>query len=96
MKRVKGSKSKGQAMPEEIDGETEPDKILEKFKEVYENLYNSAGTVDAMTAIKEKLDTLIDETSIAEVNKVTGKLVKEVTQVTACSMLLTPCLSIWL
>jgi hypothetical protein len=38
MKRVNGSKSKGQAMPEEIDGETEPDKRLEKFKEVYENL----------------------------------------------------------
>ena len=40
-------------------------------------VYNSAGTVDAMTAIKEKLATLIDETSIAEVNKATGKLVKE-------------------
>ena len=80
MKKIKCCKSKGQVMPEEIEGETEPDLILNKFKEVYENLYNSAGTDNAMTTIKEKLKTLIDHNSIFEVNKITGKLVKQ-----ACS-----------
>ena len=77
MKKIKGNKSKGQVMPDEVDGETEPDKILDKFKEVYENLYNSSGTVEAMMTIKEKLNRLIDDRSIAEVNKITGQLVKK-------------------
>ena len=77
MKKMKGSKSKGQVMPDVVDGETEPDKILEKFKVVYENLYNSSGTIEAMRTIKEKLNRLIDDRSIAEVNKITGQLVKK-------------------
>ena len=63
-------------MPEEIDGETEPDKILDKFREVYETLYNSADTSDAMKVIKEKLETMIGHNSLEEVNKITGSIVK--------------------
>jgi hypothetical protein len=55
MKEIKGSKSKVQSMPDCIEGETEPDEILDKLKEVYETLYNSAETGDAMHVIKEKL-----------------------------------------
>ena len=77
MKRIKGSKPKGQTIPDEIDGETEPDNILNKFKEVYEDLYNSADTSDAMIAIKEKLNTLIDHDSALEVNKITSAVVKK-------------------
>ena len=44
MKEIRGKKQKGQTIPECIEGETEPDKILEKFRSVYELLYNSAGT----------------------------------------------------
>ena len=80
MKKIKGCKSKGQTMPEEIDGETDPDNILAKFKEVYENLYNSAETSDAMSVIKEKLNLMIGHDSTDEVNKVTSEVVKK-----ACS-----------
>ena len=64
-------------MPEEIDGETEPDKILDKFREVYETLYNSADTSDAMKVIKEKLETMIGQNSLEEVDKITGNIVKQ-------------------
>jgi hypothetical protein len=77
MKKIKDCKSKGQVMPEQVDGETEPDRILDKFKEVYENLYNSSETAEATNSIKEKLSTMIDENSVSEINKITGKLVKK-------------------
>ena len=64
-------------MPEEIEGETDPASILDKFKEVYETLYNSADTSNAMIVVKEKLQTLIDHNSIEEVAKITGKIVKD-------------------
>ena len=72
-----GSKSNGQTMPEEIDGETDPDMILDKFREVYETLYNSSDTSDAMEVIKEKLETVIGQNSLEEVNEITSTIVKQ-------------------
>ena len=77
MKKVKGSKSTGQTMPEEIEGETDPASILEKFREVYESLYNSADTSAAMAVIKEKLRTMITHDSTVHVNKITADVVKQ-------------------
>ena len=51
--------------------------ILEKFKEMYEDLYNSAATAEAMEAIKENISAGIDYKSMAEVNKITGDIVKQ-------------------
>ena len=76
MKRVKCGKLKGQSMPDEIDGVSEPDEILVKFREVYEDLYNSADSSDAMNVIKEKLAMVIDHDSFEEVNKITSKTIK--------------------
>ena len=77
MKKIRGGKSKSQTMPEEVDGKCEPEEILEKFKEVYENLYNSAETVATTRLIKEKLNSLIGQDSLDEVFKITGTIVKE-------------------
>ena len=77
MKRIKGSKGQSQTLPDEVDGETEADNILEKFKEVYEELYNSADTSPAMMTIKERLNNLISQGSIEEVNKITSDVVKK-------------------
>ena len=76
MKRVKCGKLKGQSMPDEIDGVSEPDEILVKFREVYEELYNSADSSDAMNVIKEKLAMVIDHDSFEEVNKINSKTIK--------------------
>ena len=51
--------------------------ISELFKTVYEELFNSAESVEAMQAIKNHLQTLIGPESVQEVNKITGAAVKE-------------------
>ena len=53
MKEIKGGKSTGQTMPDSIEGKSEHHEILEKFREVYEQLYNSAESKGAMNIIKE-------------------------------------------
>ena len=80
MKNTLERKNCGQAVPETLDGKVTHDSILDRFRECYEELYNSAGTEHAMNIIKQKLHTLIQENSqqsVNEVKKVTGKLVKE-------------------
>jgi hypothetical protein len=41
------------------------EQIIELFKSVYEELYNSAESVDAMKEIKAKLQTMIGQDGIA-------------------------------
>ena len=80
MKKTLGSKATGQAVPECLDGKVTHDDILDRFKECYEQLYNSAGTEDAMATIKEHLSEVIKNSpaqSALEVDKVTAKIVKE-------------------
>ena len=80
MKRVKGSKKQTSACPDNVDDAHGAEAVSELFKTVYEDLYNSAESVDAMNDIKAKLRTMIDIDSLVEVQKVTGAAVKE-----ACS-----------
>ena len=80
MKRVKGSKKQTAACPDNVDDAHGVEEVSELFKRVYDELYNSAESVDAMKEIKAKQQTMIDINSMLEVNKVTGPAVKE-----ACS-----------
>ena len=86
MKRILGRKDNGQSVPESLDRKVTHDSILERFKECYEELYNSAGSDDAMTNIKAKLENIVNEDildSKQEIEKVTSDVVKE-----ACSRML--------
>ena len=86
MKRILGRKDNGQSVPESLDGKVTQDSILERFKECYEELYNAAGSDDAMTNIKAKLENIVNEDildSKQEIEKVTSDVVKE-----ACSRML--------
>ena len=65
MKMTLGKKSQGQSVPEQLDGQVTHDTILNRFKECYEELYNSAGSEDAMTDIKEKLQKVIEDHPIS-------------------------------
>jgi hypothetical protein len=56
------------------DGQTE---IVEKFREVYETLYNSSGFANEMDQIKASLAQVIGASCLVEANKVTGSVVKE-------------------
>ena len=80
MKKIRGCKNQHSTCPDNIDSAAGPEQISELFKSVYEELYNSAESVDAMEEIKAKLHTMIGQDGIAEVSKVTGSIVKE-----ACS-----------
>ena len=50
---------------------------MEKFREVYEALYNSADSSRDMVDIKVKIAELITAESAEEVKKITGAKVKE-------------------
>ena len=77
MKKSLGNTKDGSSiMPESLEGEVSEDGIVDKFKELYEALYNSCGTEDAMTTIKGKLAAMVSNDSLAEVDKVTGEIVK--------------------
>ena len=49
---------------------------MERFRDCYEDLYNSADTELAMGTIKERLEGLINDNSEEEVSKITWKAVK--------------------
>ena len=75
-KSIRKNKS-GQTVPESLDGNIGHDNILDQFKSIYEKLYNSASTQDAMHEIKTRLQGLINLSCIREVEKITGQVVKE-------------------
>ena len=82
-KETLGRKNYGQIIPESLDSRVGHDSILERFRECYEELYNSAGTEVAMASIRNKLQSFIRENNIngqADIQKVTGSIVKQ-----ACS-----------
>ena len=80
MKQIQGGKKQHAPCPDNIDDANGSTQICDMFKAVYEELYNSSGSVEAMNEIKVKLDTLIGQESMFEVSKLTGPVVKE-----ACS-----------
>ena len=83
MKKSLNNKVVGQSIQECLDGKVAHDDILERFRECYQELYNSASSEDAMKTIKIQLAEVIREgsdSSASEIGKVTGQVVKE-----ACS-----------
>ena len=76
MKNIKGSSKGGQSVPDSVDGVCGHEEIVDKFKEVYEELYNSAPTVDNINNIKNTLNNLIGPECMAEVDRVTGSVQK--------------------
>ena len=77
LKKSISRKSTSQSVTESLDGKVGHDDILGQFKSIYEDLYNSAGTQEAMNGIKTKLLDHINISSFREVEKITGKVVKE-------------------
>ena len=83
MKKVRGSKKMSHDLPDEVAGACGQSNIVEKFCEVYEELYNSAGSTEVLNSLKEQISADIGgEASCAEVFKISGEIVKEA----ACKM----------
>ena len=77
LKKSLDRKCMPQTIPDSLDGQVSHDSILERFKECYQTLFNSAETVEAMVNIKYKLKQLINVNSAREVEKVTADIVKQ-------------------
>ena len=73
---IGSDKNSNQAVPECLEGKVTHDTILDRFRECYQDLYNSAGTEEAMGVIKEKLKGMISANSNEEVGKINGDVVK--------------------
>ena len=77
MKRVRAGKGCDAELPGNVAGANGEEEIVEKFKEVYSQLYNSSGSASEVTIIKDRIKNMINEGSIMEVAKITGENVKE-------------------
>ena len=63
MKRIKGGKRSCADLPECVAGVNGENKIVEAFKNVYSELYNSSGTSDQLEELKQLLQSEISENS---------------------------------
>ena len=75
MKRVMGPKRAGQEPPDSLEGAVGQDAVLEKFRQLYEALYNSAGTAAQMAELKVIVESRVNCTAEKEVKKITGAVV---------------------
>ena len=76
-KRVRSPDGGRDELPDNVAGAAGEEEIVEKFREVYSALYNSASTATEVQDIKEKLQVVIKQDSMSEVNKISGEKVKE-------------------
>ena len=67
MKKSLDKKSGWATMQNSLEGVVGEAEIVDKFKELYETLYNSCGTENAMSVIKQKLEAMMNNDTLAEV-----------------------------
>ena len=77
MKSVKGGKACQSEVPDTVAGANGEEEVVEKFREVYSTLYNSADSNAEMADLLTRVTALIQADSEAEVKKVNGNKVKE-------------------
>jgi hypothetical protein len=77
MRKVMGSKHAAQELPDSLEGAVGHENILEKFRQLYSALYNSAGTEVQMTDLKKLVESMVDCTAETEVGKITGEVVRK-------------------
>lgn len=79
MKTIKrGGSSQCSDLPDSVAGANGEEEIVSKFREVYSKLYNSWGSEEEITAIKQKVSVLREsENSLQEVLKLTGQVVRK-------------------
>ena len=78
LKRVKSGKGEVDDLASMVDGVSGDTNVANKFKEVFEALYNSAGSQAGMEAVQARIkELLVKEDSKSEVEKVTTEVVKQ-------------------
>ena len=77
MKNIRGDSKAHNDLPDNVAGANGEEEIVEKFLNVYQAVFNSAGSGAEMDEIKTKVKQMIKSDSIEEVWKVTGSKVKQ-------------------
>ena len=77
MKRVMGSKKTAQNLPDCLEGAEGQAEVIEKFRDLYSELYNSCNTDEEVGKLLEGLKTQIDCRAEGEVEKVTAAVVRQ-------------------
>ena len=77
MKKLKGNKLSSDNLADVVDGVTGENMIVEEFRKMYEDLYNSCDTRDDMESLGQRIRSLISNSCMDDVNLVTGPTVKE-------------------
>jgi hypothetical protein len=75
MKKTRGGKYTPD-LPENVAGANGEEEVCNKFKGVYEQLYNSADSSVEMLAVRERVRANTKQEQVEEVQKVTGEVVK--------------------
>ena len=76
MAKIKGSKRTKQDLPDMVAGVTGETAIVEEFRKVYYNLYNSCNTSEAMSELRKIVQSEINHDSVLEINLITSDFVK--------------------
>ena len=76
MKSIMGSRKTRQEMPGNLEGAVGETEVIDKFKELYEELYNSSSTEVELSELLKDLENKIDCRSEGEVAKMTSGVVK--------------------
>ena len=80
MRKLSNGVSNSQDIPDTLQGKVTFDDILNKFKECYESLYNSAPTKDVMIDLNHQVKSLIESDVLSskfEVEKNSSAVVKD-------------------
>ena len=77
MKTIRGGKMEHRELPETVAGANGEEEVVEKFREVYSTLYNSAESEKEMEDLMTKVLSQIIGDSDGEVGKMTAAKVKE-------------------
>ena len=77
MMKIKGGKKGSNSLPGMVAGATGESLIVEEFRKMYEELYNSCDSSAEMEMLNRKLRNMISNNSMEEVNLVTGPAVKQ-------------------
>ena len=75
LRKIRGGKHHHE-LPENVAGANGETEVCEKFKEVYETLYNSSPSEKETNNLKVKVESSISPEDFSEVKKVTGEAVK--------------------
>ena len=78
MKIITGSKTSHHDLPDIVSGAAGEELIVEEFRKMYRDLYNSCDTDEGVASIKAKLQEMIGlNQSVQEADLITGRVVKE-------------------